>query len=138
MNVQPWRFLPQTKIKRPIMRILMVDDELDFLDLMQKRLGKRNIEVVAVPNGLEALKVAETADFDVVLLDVKMPGIDGLETLRRMKAIKPDLPVLLLTGHASMDAALAGVETGAADYLMKPVTLNDLIFRIMEVTGQKL
>ncbi len=120
------------------MRILMVDDELDFLDLMQKRLGKRNIEVVAVPNGLEALKVAEATDFDVVLLDVKMPGIDGLETLRRLKAIKPDLPVLLLTGHASMDAALAGVETGAADYLMKPVTLNDLIFRIMEVTGQKL
>ncbi len=120
------------------MRILMVDDEADFLELMNNRLSRRGIEVLCAGSGEEALKVAESdVSFDAVVLDVKMPGLDGIETLRRLKKIRPELPVLLLTGHASLEAAMAGVEIGAVDYLMKPVPLNDLIIRVQEVARGK-
>lgn len=119
------------------MHILIVDDELEFLELMNNRLQKRGFTVVTAETGEKALGLVEQNAFDAMVLDVKMPGIDGIEVLRRVKRIRPELPVLLLTGHASVEAAMTGVETGAVDYLLKPVPINDLIMRLRDIAARK-
>lgn len=119
------------------MRILIVDDETEFLSLIQKRLSRRNMEVVTADNGVSALEFVQAenspatgAAFDAVVMDVRMPGMDGLETLRRMKQAAPSLPVILLTGHASLGVAVNGMELGAFDYMLKPVAINELIIKL--------
>lgn len=119
------------------MHILVVDDELEFLELMNNRLQKRGFTVVVAPTGEKALDLVAQENFDAMVLDVKMPGIDGIEVLRRVKQQKPELPVLLLTGHASIEAAMTGVESGAVDYLLKPVPINDLIMRLRDIAARK-
>ena len=112
------------------MHILIVDDETEFLELIEKRLSRRNMRVTTAANGPAALELARQGDFDVVVMDVRMPGMDGLETLRHMKEIRPALPVLLLTGHASLGVAVNGMELGAFDYMLKPVAINELIIKL--------
>ena len=119
------------------MHILFVDDEHEFLELMDNRLHKRGFTVTTAGTGEKALELVKDQDFDAMVLDVKMPGIDGIEVLRRVKQTKPDLPVILLTGHASIEAAMTGVETGAVDYLLKPVPINDLIIRLRDLAARK-
>ena len=119
------------------MHILIVDDELEFLELMQNRLHKRGFSVITAGTGEGALEKVGQEQFDAMVLDVKMPGIDGIEVLRKVKAIRPELPVILLTGHASTEAALMGVESGAVDYLLKPVPINDLIMRLRDIASRK-
>ena len=119
------------------MHILIVDDEHEFLELMNNRLQKRGFTVVGASNGEQALELVREQSFDAMVLDVKMPGIDGIEVLRRVKQMKPELPVVLLTGHASVEAAMTGVETGAVDYLLKPVPINDLIMRLRDIAARK-
>lgn len=119
------------------MRILFVDDETEFLDLMKKRMERRNISVSTASDGEMALRLLESSlvaedNYDAVVLDVRMPGVDGLEVLRRMKARVPDLPVILLTGHASMGIAMKGLDLGAFDYMLKPVGINELIIKMTE------
>jgi DNA-binding response OmpR family regulator len=119
------------------MRALFVDDETEFLELMIRRLARRNIHVAAAPGGLAGLALLKDAiaggdPFDVVVLDVRMPDMDGLETLRRMKELAPALPVLLLTGHVCTDAAAQGMDIGAYDYLLKPVVISELIAKMEE------
>lgn len=114
------------------MNILIVDDETEFLELVGKRLARRGMDVTTASSGEEALAVAEGRTFDVVVLDVKMPGIDGLETLRRLRVMHPTMPVLLLTGHASLGSAVSGMELGAFDYMLKPVAINELIIKLNE------
>ena len=100
------------------MRALFVDDELEFLELMQKRLVRRGMEVATAPDGQTALNMVDEAlapggePFNIVVMDVRMPGMDGLETLRHMKQKAPKLPVLLLTGHACMGVAVEGLDLG--------------------------
>ena len=119
------------------MHILIVDDELEFLELMQNRLRKRGFSVDTVGTGEGALEKVGEEKFDAMVLDVKMPGIDGIDVLRRVKELRPELPVILLTGHASTEAALMGVESGAVDYLLKPVPINDLIMRLRDIASRK-
>lgn len=119
------------------MHILIVDDELEFLELMTNRLQKRGFTVVTCSSGESALEAIGKEAFDAMVLDVKMPGMDGIEVLQRVKQGQPDLPVLLLTGHASVEAAMTGVESGAADYLLKPVPFNDLVVRLQDMAGRK-
>lgn len=119
------------------MHILIVDDEQEFLELMQNRLHKRGFSVITAGTGEAALESVRRENFDAMVLDVKMPGIDGLEVLRRAKQIRPELPVILLTGHASTEAAIMGVESGAVDYLLKPVPINDLIMRLRDIISRK-
>ena len=119
------------------MRALLVDDEREFLELMEKRLSRRGIEVSTAHDGLEGVRAVEEAAAagtlpDVVVMDVRMPGMDGLETLRHMKKIAPKLPVLLLTGHASLGVAVQGMDLGAYDYMLKPVAINELIIKMEE------
>lgn len=112
------------------MRVLIVDDETEFLSLIQKRLSRRNMEVTTADNGTTALELVQAQPFDAVVMDVRMPGMDGLETLRRMKELAPTLPVVLLTGHASLGVAVNGMELGAFDYMLKPVAINELIIKL--------
>lgn len=120
------------------MHVLMVDDETEFLEIMKKRLGRRSMDITTASNGMDGLKCVQAMTdgtgpkFDVVVMDVRMPGMDGLETLGEMKKIAPKLPVILLTGHASVGVAVRGMANGAYDYLLKPVSLNELIIKMDE------
>ncbi|MCK9239730.1 response regulator [Desulfocurvus sp.] len=113
-------------------RLLLVDDESEFLDLMRKRLSRRNVELTVASGGEEALALAATQRFDVIVLDVRMPGMDGLEILERLRSVDHRAEVLLLTGHASVESARKGLELGAFDYLLKPVPINEFLFRIQD------
>ena len=119
------------------MRALFVDDEVEFLELMEKRLTRRGMEVVTAPDGQAALAVLDQAIqsgemFQIVVMDVRMPGMDGLETLRHMKEKASNLPVILLTGHACMGVAVQGLDLGAYDYMLKPVAISELIIKMEE------
>jgi DNA-binding NtrC family response regulator len=111
--------------------ILVVDDEQDFLETLVNRLIKRKFHAVGVLSGEEAISQMKTNLFDVVILDIKMPGgMDGIEALREMKKIQPSAEVLLLTGHGSIETSIEGVKLGAFDYLLKPVRLEELLEKL--------
>ncbi|WP_461208772.1 response regulator [Desulfocurvus sp. DL9XJH121] len=118
------------------MNILLIDDEPDFLDLMSKRLGRRGVNLTTAMDGEQGLASAVQGDFDVIILDVRMPGMDGIEVLRRLRKQDVKSEVLLLTGHASLEAARQGLELGAFDYLIKPVSINDLLFKLQDACEQ--
>jgi DNA-binding NtrC family response regulator len=113
-----------------IPRILIVDDEERFRTTLGKRLTERDLDVETVGSGEEAIKLIKEKLFDVVVLDVKMPGMDGIETLAEIKKVNPNLEVLMLTGHASVDSAVDGMRLGAYDYLMKPCEIDILMEKI--------
>jgi DNA-binding response OmpR family regulator len=114
------------------MKLLVVDDEEDFLRSIVMRLELRGIEVHGVTSGTDALEylAAMPDSVDVVLLDIKMPGIDGIETLRRLKENDPRVEVIVVTGHASQEFERLGREHGAFDHLVKPVRLETILERI--------
>ncbi|MGD8366826.1 MAG: response regulator [Desulfobacterales bacterium] len=118
-------------------RVLLVDDETDFLETIVKRLQKRNTTVAGVQSGFEALDLLQREEFDVVVLDVRMPGMDGIETLREIRKRFPLVEVVLLTGHANMEVAVEGMELGAFDYLMKPVDLDELLYKVQDAHKKK-
>jgi len=118
--------------------VLVVDDEEDFVETLVNRLKKRNIEAVGVKSGEEAIKLMADKSFDVVILDVKMPGgMDGIETLREIKKVQPLSEVLLLTGHASVETSIEGMKLGAFDYVLKPITLEDLLPKLAKAFEKK-
>ncbi len=109
------------------LRLLLVDDEVEFLEPMAARLRRREIACATAQSGPEALEALVRERFDCAVVDVKMPGMDGLELLRRMRRDYPGVPVILLTGHASVELGVQGLELGAFEYLMKPVDLDELL-----------
>jgi DNA-binding NtrC family response regulator len=117
--------------------ILIVDDEEEFRDLTSKRLEKKGLKVKTAESGEKAMEILEHSYTDVVLLDVKMPGMDGIETLRRIRAMKPLVEVVLLTGHASVDSGIEGMKLGAFDYLMKPIDLEPLVEKLTDAFEKK-
>ncbi len=119
-------------------RVLIVDDEVDFVETIVKRLIDRGLDVAGVHSGLEALDMMDKRDFDVVILDVKMPGMDGIETLRAMKKKRPLTEVIMLTGHGSVESGIQGLQLGAYNYVMKPVPLNDLLKQMAQAYERKL
>lgn len=116
-------------VKFPI-DILLVDDEKDFTEMLSLRLSDEGHRVKVAHSGLEALKVLGQAEFDVVILDVKMPGMDGIETLREIKRLRPITEVILLTGHGAVDTAVEGLKAGAFDYLLKPADFVSLLAKL--------
>jgi len=113
---------------------LLVDDEARFVQTLAKNLGVQDLPTVAAHSGQEALeKLAEDNRIDLVILDVKMPGMDGIETLRAIKRSYPLVEVIMLTGHATVESAIEGMKLGAFDYLMKPVDLDLLVSKIKAV-----
>ena len=114
------------------MKIMLVDDEERFLTTTQKLLTKKGIDVVTAASGTEALEVLKGRHIHVVILDVKMPGMDGNETLKQIKTRFPLVEVIMLTGHATVESAIDGLKSGATDYLMKPTDINELIKKATE------
>jgi DNA-binding NtrC family response regulator len=119
------------------LRVLLVDDELEFLEPLSTRLGRRGISCVTASSGEEALRVIGEGAFDCAVVDVKMPGMDGLELLRRVRRDHPAIGVVLLTGHASVELGVQGMELGAFDYLLKPVELDDLLDVIRRAANRR-
>jgi two-component system, OmpR family, response regulator len=119
-------------------KVLVVDDEADFLETIVKRLHRRKIKATGVDSGKKALEILETENFDVVVLDVLMPGMDGIETLKHIKKRKPFVEVIILTGHASVESGIQGMQHGAFDYVMKPADLEELISKIREAFERKI
>ncbi len=107
--------------------VLLVDDEVDFVEALTKRLRRRGFAVQGVASGQEALDVLARQHVDVVILDVLMPGMDGIETLRHIKERFPDVRVVLLSGHGGEDLGVRGMAYGAFAYLLKPVGLQRLV-----------
>jgi two-component system, OmpR family, response regulator len=118
-------------------KVLVVDDEADFLETIVKRLHRRKIKATGVNSGKKALEILETESFDVVVLDVLMPGMDGIETLKHIKKRKPFVEVIILTGHASVESGIQGMQHGAFDYVMKPADLEELISKVREAFERK-
>ena len=110
--------------------VLIVDDEEEFREMTVKRLSKRDLECESAPDGDTALEMIAKKNYDVVLLDVKMPGRDGIETLREIKRMTPMTEVVMLTGHASVESGINGIKYGAFDYLMKPMELDPLFEKL--------
>lgn len=110
--------------------LLLVDDELDFLEITAKRLVRRGFTVRTAMSCGEGLEALAAAPVDVVVLDVMLPDVDGIQCLREIKKLYPELAVILLTGHASMEAGLKSMEYGASDYCLKPVELEELVDKI--------
>ncbi len=121
--------------------VLLVDDEAPFLETLSKRIAKRELKVASALSGQEALDTLKARDgasnFDVVILDVKMPGMDGLETLAAIKLKHPNLEVIMLTGHATVESAIEGMKAGAFDYLMKPCDIDLLLAKIDRAVVKK-
>lgn len=110
----------------------MVDDEKDFVEAVAERLVLRDYEVLTCLSGREAIEKIRSIDVDVVVLDLAMPGMDGVATLRELKRIRPLTEVIMLTGHAPVDTAIEGMKLGAFDYLRKPCETEDLVAKIQE------
>ena len=111
-------------------KILLVDDEVVFTNNMSKLLANRGYRVTAVNSGDAAIRAMEEEDFDVVVLDLKMPGMDGITTLKEIKKLGLFTETLILTGHGSIDTALEAIKLGAYDYLTKPCEIGDLVVKI--------
>lgn len=118
-------------------RVLLVDDEDAYVETLAKRLTRRGLTVHTADRGEKALAILAEHPVDVVILDVKMPGMDGIETLTRIKKNHADVEVIMLTGHANVDAAIRGMERGAFDYLMKPAEMDDLFYKIQDAQKKR-
>ncbi|PID77761.1 MAG: response regulator [Deltaproteobacteria bacterium] len=114
-------------------RILLVDDEKEFVNTLGQRLELRGYQVKTAESGEECLDFYQPEMFDIVVLDLMMPGMNGIEVLSRLKRIEKEIPVILLTGHGSTKEGEEGIKMGAADYLMKPLDIEELTGKIKEI-----
>ena len=121
-----------------MIKLLLVDDEKAFLDTITKRLEKRELKVSAVYSGEDAMaELGKNKTIEVVLLDVKMPGMDGIQTLIEIKKNFPLVEVIMLTGHATVESAIDGMKIGAFDYLMKPCDIDVLVGKVTGAASKK-
>ena len=118
--------------------VLLVDDEEQFLQVLSERLTNRGLHVSSVTSGEEAVAMVENKNFDAVVVDLAMPGIDGIETTKKIKEKRPDLEIIILTGHATVKAGIEAMKLGAEDFLEKPVDLNVLLERIGEAKDKRM
>lgn len=117
------------------LRVLVIDDEEELVSTLIERLILRDIAADGAITGVDALKRIQEKDFDVVVLDVKMPGMDGLELLRKIRRMRPDMRVILLTGRGSAAESQIGIAEGAFDYLIKPIDIEDLIGKMRQAVA---
>jgi len=119
-------------------KVMLVDDEVPFVETMTKRLTKRDLDVTTAFSGKEALDaLAGNQAVEVVILDVKMPGMDGIDALREIKRLYPLVEIVMLTGHATVESAIEGMKLGAFDYLMKPCDVDVLLGKVQEAAAKK-
>jgi len=110
--------------------VLLVDDEEDFVEALSMRMEARGLVVEAARNGYEALEKARGQRFDAIILDLAMPGMDGVETLRGLRVDQPELQVIFLTGHGTLETGVEAMKLGAMDFLEKPTDFNLLIEKV--------
>ena len=120
-----------------MIKVLLVDDEENFREALKRRLGKRNMEVHGMNRGETALEFLDHHSVDVVILDMRMPGMNGLETLRVIKERVPETEVILLTGQVDLESAMRGLDLGALDYCIKPMDIDDLQNKIVDAYERK-
>jgi DNA-binding NtrC family response regulator len=118
-------------------KVLLVDDEKEFASALAERLQLRNYDVQVAANALEALGIVHSFQPDVVLLDLKIPGMDGIETLRAIKKFDSTIEVIMLTGHGDMRSVEDGMKSGAFEYIMKPVDIGELTVKINKAWQKK-
>lgn len=113
-------------------RVLLVDDEEEFITTLAARLETRNLNVTTATRGQDAVDLTDRQDFDVIILDVSMPGMDGIETLRRIKEKHPEAEIIMLTGHGTIQTTVEAMKLGAEDYIEKPVEMPALLQKIKD------
>jgi DNA-binding NtrC family response regulator len=119
-------------------KVLLIDDEEEFTKTLSERMESRGLKVDSAKSGEEALRKINEVSYDAIFLDLSMPGMDGIETLKRMLEKNPDLQVILLTGHGSIDKSVEAVKLGAKDFLEKPADINKLMEKIKEASTEKM
>jgi DNA-binding NtrC family response regulator len=119
-------------------KVLIVDDEERFRTTLRKLLAAAGLEATAAGSGKDALQELEESDYDVILLDVKMPDMSGIEALAKIKKAAPNIEVIMLTGHACLDLAVEIMKLGGYEYLLKPCPLDDLMVKIDSAYERKL
>lgn len=117
-------------------RVLLVDDEVEFTSALSERMRTRGLDVDVSSNGAEALKMAEAEVYNAVVLDLAMPGMDGIETLKRLLGNNPDLQVILLTGHATLEKSVEAMKSGAMEFMTKPAKIDVLVEKIRQAHEQ--
>jgi DNA-binding NtrC family response regulator len=118
-------------------RVLVVDDDTDFQETLVKRLERREVEAKGTNSGSKALSLLDQEEFDVVILDLQMPGLSGIEALQEIKKRRPFVEVILLTGYASVESGVQGMQSGAFDYVVKPESLVELVDKIRQACDRK-
>ncbi len=118
-------------------RLLVVDDEEQFVEALSERLSMRDYDVTTSLSGEDAIEKMKNYNFDVVILDVRLPGIEGTDVLREIKNLKPLTEVIMLTGHGTVEMAIEGMKLGAFDFLMKPCETVDLTVKIDKAHDRK-
>jgi DNA-binding NtrC family response regulator len=119
------------------MRIMLVDDEEGFLSTTKNVLERKGINVTTATSGSEALEKLTQEKIDVVILDVKMPGMDGVSALKVIKSRYSSVEVIMLTGHGTVESALEGLRSGASDYLTKPIDIDELVTKAEEAFARR-
>jgi DNA-binding NtrC family response regulator len=125
-------------MKKLAANVLLIDDEEEFLKVLGERLETRGLKVNAATSGENALTLIDNQNYDAIILDLAMPGIDGIETLRLLKEKNPDLEIIMLTGHATVQKGIEAMKLGAEDFLEKPVELSVLLERISEAKNKRI
>ena len=118
--------------------VLVVDDEEQFLKVFSQRLEGRGLKVDTSASGEEALNKVKSKDFDAIVLDLVMPGMSGIETLKRIRSENPDVQIIILTGHGTIEKSVEAVKEGAVDFLEKPADLNKIMDKIAEAKEKKI
>ncbi len=119
-------------------KVLLIDDEKEFLDIMSQRMETRGMSVTTATSGDDALELARKKNFDAIVVDLQMPGMDGIEALKEFKQITPDIQVILLTGNATLQKGIEAMKEGAMDLLEKPADLDLLREKIQKAKARKM
>ena len=121
----------------PSEKVLLVDDEKDFVSVLSERLQSRGLHVDTAGDGLEAIEKSQTSSYDAIILDLKMPGLDGMQTLEKLLAQNSDLQIILLTGYASLEKGIKAMKLGAMEFLEKPMDIEQLVEKIKTAKANK-
>lgn len=119
-------------------KVLLVDDEKDFVEALAQRMEARGMDVTTSVTASDAITKAQEESYDAIILDLQMPQMDGIETLKKLKEMKPELQIILLTGHATVEKGVEAMKLGASDFLEKPASLDELTEKIKKAQAKKM